>query len=50
MHFYDTDIPGTTGGQMEVLERTELAKFVMETVRQEAIGWDGRDPVRRFAE
>ena len=48
--FYDTDIPGATGGQMEMLERTPLAKFVMETVRDAAIGWDGRDPVRYFAD
>ncbi|MGE4322176.1 MAG: VOC family protein [Sphingobium sp.] len=48
--FYDTDAPGCIGGQMEVLERTDKAKYVMETVRDAAKGWDGRDPVRRFSE
>jgi hypothetical protein len=47
--FYDTDLPGAVGAQMEVFERTESARQVIEMVRQAAIGWDGRDPVRAFA-
>ena len=46
--FYDTDMPGATGAQMEVLDLTEPARYVIQTVREAAIGWDGRDPVRRF--
>jgi hypothetical protein len=46
--FYDTDPPAATGAQMEVLERNDLVRFVTRTVREAAIGWDGRDPVRNF--
>lgn len=44
--FYDTDIPGAAGAQMEVLGRNDGARMVIDMVRQAAIGWDGRDPVR----
>ncbi|HKX79815.1 MAG TPA: VOC family protein [Novosphingobium sp.] len=44
--FYDTDMAGATGMQMEVLDRTAAAKYTIDTVRQAAIGWDGSEPLR----
>jgi len=46
--FYDTDMPGSAGMQMEVLERNEVARHMIECVRNAAVDWDGTDPVRKL--
>jgi hypothetical protein len=46
VHFVYYEPAGGTGVITELIELTGVSRQVFDLVRREAVGWDGRDPVR----
>jgi hypothetical protein len=48
-HFANYDLGGTTSTVIEVMELTDATRWLVRTVQEASVDWDGSDPVRDLA-
>jgi hypothetical protein len=48
-HFAYYDLGGTTSTVIEVMELTDATRWLVRTVQEASVDWDGSDPVRDLA-